>query len=43
MAGDSDTPKRADYRQVLLQGRLHEAVLDNLLGAMKPRTRTSYE
>lgn len=35
IAPDGDTPERADYRQVLLQGRLHEAVPDNLLGAMK--------
>ena len=35
IAPDGDTPERADYRQVLLQGCLHEVVLDNLLGAMK--------
>lgn len=35
IAPDGDTPERTDYRQVLLQGCLHEAVLDKLLGAMK--------
>jgi type I restriction enzyme, R subunit len=46
IAPDGDTPERADDRQVLLPGRLHEAlnrlnpgvpdaVLGKLLGAMK--------
>jgi type I restriction enzyme R subunit len=36
IAPDSDTPERADYRQVLLQGCLHEAVvLAQMLGAIK--------
>ncbi|WP_322628824.1 type I restriction endonuclease [Halothiobacillus sp.] len=36
IAPDGDAPERADYRQVLLQGRLHEAaVLDQSLGAIK--------
>lgn len=39
IAPDGDMPERADYRQVLLQGRLHEAVLDQLLGAMKAQAK----
>ena len=39
IAPDGDTPERADYRQVLLQGRLHEAGLGDLLGAMKAQAK----
>lgn len=39
IAPDGDTPERANYRQVLLPGCLREAVLDNLLGAMKADER----
>jgi len=35
IALDSDTPERTDYRQVLLQRRLREGVLDELLGVIK--------
>lgn len=35
IAQDGDTPDRADYRQGLMQGCLHERMLYNLLGAMK--------